>query len=164
MGLKEIQQIKANAGLPKPKKIYTLRKVSLKKAEQQKAEKDLLNGDDTLLQKWFKIIRKKLVGICQCGCGQKSQKDDELYFRNSCCHIFPKRDFPSVMYHPLNYVERRFWGGCHSVMDDTSMDRWPGMADWDDIVEKFHILASLLTDEERAKKFYTHLEKLVYQK
>lgn len=164
MGLKEIREIKAKAGLPKEKKRYTIPKKSAKKIAQENEEKKSRNGDDTILQKWFKLIRRKLTGTCQCGCGQKSQKDDELYFRNSCCHIFPKRDFPSVMYHPLNYVERRFWGGCHSIMDDTSMDRWSGMADWDDIKEKFYELAPLLTDEEKSKKFYTHLEKLIYQK
>lgn len=164
MGLEEIRRIKENAGQPKDKKKIGIPPYSKKRLAQMEEEKKQRNGEDTLLQKWFKIIRKKLTGICQCGCGQKSQKDDELYFRNSCCHIFPKRDFPSVMYHPLNYVERRFWGGCHSIMDDTSMDRWPGMADWDDIVEKFHVLAPLLTDEERGKKFYTHLERLIYQK
>jgi CHASE3 domain sensor protein len=36
------------------------------------------------------------------------------------------------------------------------------MADWDDIKEKFHQLAPLLTDEERATKFYSTLEKMVY--
>lgn len=42
------------------------------------------------------------------------------------------------------------------------MDRWPGMADWDDIKTKFHELAPLLTDAERATKFYSTLEKLIY--
>ena len=56
------------------------------------------------------------------------------------------------------------FGGCHSVMDDTSMDRWVNFADWEDIKERFHLLAPLLTDEERATKFYTHLEKLIYNK
>jgi hypothetical protein len=37
------------------------------------------------------------------------------------------------------------------------------MADWDDIKEKFHLLVPLLTREERGKKFYTMLEKLVYE-
>lgn len=163
MGLKEIQELKKNAGLPKPKKKYTIPKISKKRAAQLEEEKNNRNGDDTEKEKWFKLINKKLVGVCQCGCGNKSQKNDELYFRNSCCHIFPKKDFISIMYHPLNYVERAFWGGCHSVMDDTSMDRWPGMADWEDIKEKFHVLAPLLTDEERAKKFYKQLESLIYK-
>lgn len=112
---------------------------------------------------WFRNTRKRLTGICQCGCGNKSQKNDDMYFRHSCCHIFPKGKFQSIQYHPLNYVERAFFGGCHGILDDTSMDRWVNMSDWGDIKEKFHILAPLLTDEERATKFYTHLETLIYK-
>lgn len=115
------------------------------------------------LKQWFLDVREKLTGFCQCGCGNKSQKNDDKYFRHSCCHIFPKSKFPSVATHPLNYVERSFWGGCHSVLDDTSMDRWVNMADWQDIRQKFMILAPLLTKEERCSKFYTHLNTLVLE-
>jgi hypothetical protein len=127
-------------------------------------EKMALGGGDTLKENWFKARRKEMVGTCQCGCGKPSQKKDDMYFRHSAAHIFPKALFPSLMYHPLNWVERRFWEGCHSIMDDTSIERWPNMADWEDIKEKFYILAPLLTDEERGKKFYQILEKLVYSK
>lgn len=149
---------------PKPKKENKgIRRVSAKRQAAIDAEKSERGSGDTLMEQWFKSIRKVLVGTCQCGCGRPSQKKDEMYFRHSCCHIFPKSKFESVMYNRLNYVERAFFGGCHGVMDDTSMDRWPGMADWDDIKEKFHQLAPLLTDEERATKFYTHLESLIYK-
>ena len=121
------------------------------------------DSDSVLKEKWFRMIRIKLTGTCQCGCGNKSQKKDDMYFRHSCCHIFPKSKFLSVKYHPLNYVERAFWGGCHSVMDDTSIDRWVNMADFDDIKAKFYELSSVLTDEERATKFYSQLEKLIYK-
>lgn len=47
-------------------------------------------------------------------------------------------------------------------MDEKGMDLWPNFADWDDIKEKFHQLAPLLTDEERATKFYKNLEYLIY--
>lgn len=137
-------------------------KKSAKKIAEEKQEKELRNGGDTLMENWFKARRKNLVGVCQCGCGRQSQKKDDMYFRHSCAHIFPKFKFESIMYHPLNYVERAFFGGCHGVMDDTSMDRWVNFADWEDIKAKFHELAQLLTDEERATKFYSHLEKLVY--
>ena len=42
------------------------------------------------------------------------------------------------------------------------MDRWPNMEDWDDIKEKFFVLAPLLTDKERSHKFYKHFESLIY--
>lgn len=128
------------------------------------------NPEKDYKETWFKNTRKKLTGFCQCGCGKPSSKNDfigldgrvQSHFRSSCCHIFPKSEFLSIQYHPLNYVERAFWGGCHTNMDNQSMGKWPNFADWEDIKEKFHTLAPLLTDEERASKFYTHLEKLIY--
>jgi hypothetical protein len=154
--------LKARAGQPKEKKKYVIPKISNKRAAKQAQEKEARGDNDTLKQKWFKARRKEMVGICQCGCAEKSSKHDDQYFHCSICHIFPQRYFSSIMYHPLNWVERKFWQGCHTNMDEQSMDKWPGMADWDDIVEKFHQLVPLLTDEERSTKFYAHLEKLVY--
>jgi len=167
MGYLEDRAARKNGLLPKlefkkPKK--PLKKVSDKKAAENAAAKVELGEDETMKEKWFKARRKEMVGTCQCGCGQPSQKKDDMYFRHSIAHIFPQRLFPSIQFHRLNWVERRFWGGCHSVMDDTSMDKWKNMADFDDIKEKFHELSPLLTDEERATKFYTHLSKLVYSK
>ena len=118
--------------------------------------------DYQALENWFKNTRKKLTGRCQCGCNKPSSKFDDRYYKHSCSHVFPKAKFASVATHPRNFVERAFWGGCHSVMDDTSMGRWMGFADWENIKEIFHELAPLLTDEERATKFYSHFERLIY--
>lgn len=159
------------ARIPRPKKIkQPMRRKSVKKLAQEEEQKKLLSSDgDTIKEQWFKARRKEMTGTCQCGCGEPSQKKDDLYFRCSAAHIFPKHLFPSIEYHPLNWVERRFWAkssgdfnACHSIMDDTSMDRWPGMADWADIRERFFILAPLLTAEEITTNFYIRLEKLVY--
>jgi hypothetical protein len=127
------------------------------------AEIEAIRKEEDKLEKeqWFKLIRSKLVGTCQCGCGNKSQKYDDTFFRGSCCHIFPKSKFHSIKYHPLNYVERAMFGGCHSIMDDTSIDRWVNFADWDDIKAKFYVLSKLVTDKEKSTKFYSHLEKLI---
>jgi hypothetical protein len=159
------------ARIPKPKpEKKPMRRKSEKRQAKEAEEKKLLSSDgDTLKEQWFKARRREMTGTCQCGCGEASQKRDDIYFRHSAAHIFPKHLFKSIEYHPLNYVERRFWAGyagtsaCHSIMDDTSMDRWPNFADWQDIREKFFILAPLLSQEERALKFYIHLEKLVYE-
>ena len=67
------------------------------------------------------------------------------------------------MYHPLNCVERAMYGGCHQNMDNQGMDKWPLFADWEDIKERFHVLAPLLTDQERGIKFYSTLELLIYE-
>lgn len=152
-----------------PKEKKPIRKKSEKKLAEEAAQKKLVSSDgDTLKEQWFKARRREMTGTCQCGCAEPSQKKDDLWFRCSAAHIFPKDDFKSIEYHPLNWVERRFWAGssgsnaCHTMMDDASMERWPNFADWQDIRERFFILAPLLTDGERANKFYGHLEKLVY--
>jgi len=149
----------------KPKK--PLRQIGLKKQQENKEAKKVLGEDETIKEKWFKNRRKEMTGQCCCGCGEKSSKYDDKNFRSSICHIFPQRIFKSVQFHHLNWVERKFWAtkdssACHSIMDDTSMDKWKNMEDFDNIIEKFHILAPLLTDEERKTKFYTHLENLIY--
>lgn len=162
MGINEIRNIKTSSGQFKPKKVYQIPKKSAKKLKREAEEKELRGTDDTLMEQWFKARRKELVGVCQCGCSQPSQKKDDTFFRGSCCHVFPKATFLSIMYHPMNCVERAMFGGCHSNMDNNGLDRWPMFADWEDIKERFHLLAPLLTDEERANKFYSQLEKLVY--
>jgi len=116
------------------------------------------------LQQWFTTRRREMTGKCACGCNRVSSKDDNRFYKHSVAHLFPKAKFESVRTHPLNWVERAFWGGCHSVMDDTSMDRWVNYDDWEDIKNKFYELAPCLTDEERGLKFYSQLEKLVYSK
>lgn len=162
MGLAEIRRIHEQALLPKVKKPYYIKKVSAKRAAKIKEQR--ANGSDSSLDAWFDKMRKRMIGTCQCGCAQPSQKKDDTFFRNCICHIFPKRIFKSIATHELNWVERAFWGGCHSQMDDTSIERWKNYADWDDIKEKFYSLAPLLTDEERATKFYHNLENIIYDK
>lgn len=164
MSIENIRRIKEQASLPKqPKQRKPIAKKSAKKIKQEAEEKKLRGDDDTLMEQWFKARRKELTGTCQCGCGQNSQKNDDTFFRGSCCHIFPKATFESVMYHPLNCVERAMFGGCHHNMDNNGLDNWPCFADWEDIKERFHILAPLLTDEERKTKFYSKLESLIYK-
>jgi hypothetical protein len=152
-----------NAGRPLPeKKKYSIPKKSEKRIEKEKEQRE--SGGDSSLDLFYDRNRKKMVGVCQCGCAQPSQKKDDTFYRNCICHIFPKRIFKSIATHDLNWVERTFWMGHHSNMDNRSMDLWPKFADWDDIKEKFHNLVPLLTPEERKNKFYQHLENLVYAK
>lgn len=135
--------------------------IAKKSAKRIAQEKEEGGAEAKEKEAWFQARRKDLVGTCQCGCGEPSQKKDDLYFRHSIAHIFPKKKFHSIKYHKLNFVERAFFGGCHGVMDDTSMAKWPNMADWEDIKAKFHILSPLLTKKEKDTKFYSILEELV---
>src|SRR5687768_5566704 len=101
-----IRRLKMQAALPKPKKQYAIPAISKKKQKELDAEKKEREDGETELQKWFNERRVEMVGVCQCGCGMKSQKKDDLFFRHSAAHIFPKRIFESIAYHPLNWVER----------------------------------------------------------
>jgi hypothetical protein len=142
-------------------KVYKIPKQSEKTKKLLSETKGQVDNENVLKEKWFADVREKLTGYCQCGCGNISQKKDDMFFRSSCCHIFPKSKFHSIKFHRLNFVERAFFGGCHSQLDDRSISNWVNMADWYDIKRKFNILAPLLTEQEKATKFYTQLENLV---
>lgn len=144
----------------KEKKKTFIKKISDKRSAKLKEQKE--SGGDNEMDLFFERNRRKMIGICQCGCAEKSQKKDDTFYRNCICHIFPKRIFKSIATNDFNWVERTFWGGHHSNMDNKSIDLWVNFADWEDIKEKFHQLAPLLNPEERKTKFYSHLEKLVY--
>jgi hypothetical protein len=157
VSIDNIRRLKFEANLPKPAKVYSIAKKSKKRIEREK--KMLLNDDN--YDGWFEERRKNLVGVCQCGCGEKSQKKDDTYYRHCICHIFPKRLFKSVATHPMNFVERAFWGGCHTNLDEQSMDKWVGMADWDDIKAKVEAMLPYIAEEEKKHKFYSQLENLI---
>ncbi len=142
---------------PPKKEVKPIAKKSVKKIQEEKDSKP----EKELLDEWFADRRKELTGTCACGCGEPSQKKDDTFFRGSICHILPKSKFRSVAMHPMNFVERAMFGGCHSQMDDRSIDNWPGMEDWDNIVYRFNILEPLLTKAEKATKFYNKLKELV---
>jgi hypothetical protein len=161
MGLEDIRKLKREAGIPKAKKFYQMPKVS-KKRQKRMAEDN--RPEDVKLDEWFEAIRKKLVGVCQCGCGQPSQKKDDTFYRASICHIFPKAYFKSVATHPLNYVELAFFGGCHTTFDLMGVERWVNMACFDDIKAKVLEMEPYLTPEEKSRKFYKNLMELVNTK
>lgn len=158
--LEDRRRMKTFGKKAEDKKQYGIQPKSKKKIAEEAAAKEA--GTDQAMDKFYEAMRKKMVGVCQCGCGLRSQKSDDNFFRHCICHIFPKKIFKSIETHTLNWVERTFWGGHHTNLDERGMDKWPAMADWDDIKEKFHVLSELLTDAERATKFYNNLSKLVY--
>ncbi len=90
---------------PKEKKTYTIPKKSAKKIAEEKTEREARGSDDTELQKWFKArIKYSMKGVCE-ETGLKTETNVYQYAIMSCCHILEKRNCPSVMYHPLNFIE-----------------------------------------------------------
>jgi hypothetical protein len=154
-------------GLKLPeRKQYTIPKKSAKRAALEKAEKEVQQLQvhkvtDAELDAWFKARRKELTGTCTCGCGESSSKEDDKQYKASICHIFPKAKFQSVATHKLNYIELNFWNGCHSNMDNRSMELWPNMECWPVIVARFYAIEQKLTDADKRTKFYQQLKNLV---
>lgn len=147
MGLREIQLLKAQAGLPKPKKTYYLPKKSKKRLKQESEEKQLLNeakemGKSTGItdqEQWFEDRMKENLPVCM-NCGMEAnwllQPEYKKIWRACQAHILPKRKtmFPSVATNPLNHlVLFPVWGGhlcgCHDEFDSswynaTTMKVW----------------------------------------
>ena len=153
--------IEADRPLKKKKSYYIPKKSARRKTKEEALA---ASGGDNAMDLFFEAMRKRMVGVCQCGCGRKSSKLEDDFYRASICHIFPKAIFKSIANHELNWVERNFWDGCHANMDNQSIEKWTMFADWEDIKERFYILAPLLTEQERGHKFYALLEALVYKK
>lgn len=120
-------------------------------------KKDEVTGE-TYKEAWFKARRREMTGICKCGCGNPSSKNDDANFRSSACHILPQKNFPSVQFHPLNFIEMAFWGGCHTNFDGMGSDRWDKLECWDEIVRRFLILLPLTFPNERK-----HIPKILQQ-
>lgn len=125
----------------KPKK--PIPKISAKKKQQDKEERENRGDDDTELVKWFKArIKYSMKGVCE-ETGLKTERGIFKYAIMSCCHILPKRLCKSVMYHPLNFIElipdmhykfdnisweeREMWG-CWPVVRDRLIGVYPDLA------------------------------------
>ncbi len=166
MGIEEIRAIRENRDKPKAPKRYVIPKKSAKRIAKEKAEKAI--GGDNEMDIFFEAMRKRMVGKCLF-CGGRTEKDNDLTYRRSIAHFFPKRknQFPSIAVHPSNWFELCFFNNsCHTNFDNgkITFELLRDSKEWDIIVEKFHELAPLLTDEERKNKYYTHLENLIYKK
>lgn len=138
-------------------KANSKRKAALKTQNARKATQSKLRGlkskeneKSNLLELWFLARRHEMTGICACGCGTKSSKDDDKYFKFSAAHILAKAKFDSVKLHPLNFVELSFWGGCHSLFDDKGYDycKKTNPKLWSIVVERFKIIYPLIVPSE----------------
>lgn len=147
---------------PKIKEKKSIKQKSDKKVAEEAAIKAMTDPDEDSQQEyWYKSRRSEMTGWCKCGCGEKSQKHNNKFFRCSACHIFPKRLFESIRYHKLNWIELAWIGGCHNNMDDGSLENWPNMECWGEMVGKIKQLDPLIAPEEKNQKFYSALMEFV---
>lgn len=150
MGLLELQQIRAQRDIIKPKKIYHIPKMSKKKQEQYKAQKE--SGTDSSLDKWFEERRKEMKGRCVI-CGGTTLKANDQEYRRSIHHLFDKKPtlFPSVSTHPDNWLEVCFYGNsCHTNIHSKKIT-WELLLDSKEgeiIIEKFKKILPYIAQNE----------------
>lgn len=108
--------------------------------------------EDKELELWFKIIRNKLTGKCECGCGKPSSKFNDKFFKYSCAHLLPKKTFKSIATHPMNYLELNAFGdSCHATFDNMGYEhcKMTKPALWKIVVERFNIIYPSIAEAER---------------
>lgn len=147
MGINEIRNIKSQSGLSKPKKPYSIPKISEKRKNKLAEEKARLGGDDTELVKWYARIMKTEEPICW-ETGNKINKKDKTAWHGSICHILPKKLFPSVQTHPQNYLILQMYGGTHGQFD-SSWHNASKMKVWNLAVERFIMIEPDIALDER---------------
>lgn len=149
MGIEQIRQLKAEAGLPKTPKKYTIPKKSKKKLEQEKEERKQRAGDDTELVKWYKDKMKLMSGRCM-ECGKPTTTKVYELAIHSICHLLAKRKTvcPSVATHPLNWAE--YCTDCHYRFDNSAWEDIAKWKSWPEIQERLvHVYQHIAPDERR---------------
>src|ERR1700751_5981669 len=134
MGLQELQRIRQQRDIPKPPKRYIIPKVSAKRKEKMKQQRE--SNTDKAEDDFFEYHMKHSIPVCQ-ECGMKAywllepQEDKErqaayrFIWRACQAHILPKKKnygFPSFRNNLDNHlVLFPSWGGllcgCHGFYD-----------------------------------------------
>ena len=149
MGLAQLQKIRAERELVKPKKYYTIPKVSEKRKQRLKEQ---ANSQENL-DRWFEERRKEMIGKCFI-CGSETLKNDNENYRKSIHHLFEKRPnmFPSVALHPDNFLEVCYYGNsCHTNIHNNKIT-WQLLLDSKEgeiIIEKFKKIYPFIADNEK---------------
>lgn len=126
-------------------------KKSAKKLAQEKLE--AVNKGDTPLDNWFEARREEMTGRCVL-CGGKSEKNNDITYRNSIHHLLDKRPtmFPSIALNEDNWLEVCFYGNsCHTNIHN-SIITWELLHDsleWKIIVDKFKKIYLYIAETEK---------------
>jgi len=148
MGLKEIQEIKANADKPKPPKQYSIPKKSAKRIAKEAKEKEERGDNDTELVLFFKRAMKRMSGECM-ECFARTETKVYQYAIFSICHILEKRPTvcPSVAYNLNNWIE--LCPDHHHKFDRSNWEERETWGIWPTVREKLILLYDDLDPAER---------------
>jgi len=96
MGLREIQDLKSKANDPKPKKKYTIPKVSKKRQKKLEEQKELLKLDED----FYKEVWAASPHRCQnCDCKLPKTPYNWMFH-----HLLEKRNYPQFRHVPENIM------------------------------------------------------------
>lgn len=101
---------------------------------------------------WFAARHFEMTGLCVF-CGNPSCKGLKE-FKNSVAHLFAKALFPSIKWHPDNWIELCFYGNsCHTNFDNAMIpfEELKNKIVWFEIIRKTKILYPLLTNQEQGR-------------
>ena len=137
----------------KPKKVYAgIAKKSAKRLAEEKAEK--MGGGAKVsfyeLEMWFqdKLMRHwDYTGMCLCmECGSPIPHS---FSRHATAHLLPKKLFPSVATHELNYLILGAGCGCHEKTH--RIDKFITMKIWPEAAKRIKVMIPLLPIDELRK-------------
>jgi len=149
--VKKIQELKENAGKPKPKKFHAIAKKSAKKIAQEKAEKEVgstAQVSRVALEKWFFDIAQKHSILPSGGavCMECGEWIPPNLIRHATAHLLPKKLFKSVATHELNYLILGAGCGCHEKTH--RVDKFVTMKIWPEAARRISIMMPLLPFDE----------------
>jgi hypothetical protein len=94
VSIESIRKLKAEAEEPKPKKFYTIPRVSKKRAKKILEDKATLEAD----REFYKEVYRAAPHVCY-NCGCKLPKEPSTFMFH---HLLEKRNYPQFRYEPLN--------------------------------------------------------------
>ena len=96
MGIREIQKLKEMANEPKPKKQYSIPKISKKRQKKLEEQKDLLKLDE----EFYKMVWAASKPECQnCNCKLPKTPYNWMFH-----HLLEKRNYPQYRHTPENIM------------------------------------------------------------
>jgi len=152
MALSEYQRYRAEhiaKGRPlAEKKKHTIPKKSEKRIAKEAEQKVTGKPASKLeLDKWFFDIEKiHLDGLSGFRCMECNEWIPAKYFRHATAHLLPKKLFPSVATHPINYLI--LGAGCGDHEKTHRIDKFIQMKVWPEAARRIKIMIPLLPFDE----------------
>jgi hypothetical protein len=105
---------------------------------------------DPELQKWYEMVATFIMANPHC-----MECDTWIapgYYKAASAHIFPKEEFPSVKYHPLNFLILGAACGCHQRSH--TIDKFKKMQVWPIAAKRYELFAPEILETHKFKTLF----------